>query len=141
MSAATRHHVTWAAPLLAVAGLLGYFTVISRWPTLSDFPWLNLLVLAVAVAGSAYGLAGAWPEGGLPRRAGAVLGLGVSCLCAGLLIYYCFFHSYGLPDPDLAQPAGEPIPELTLPDEHERPIDLADVASGDLVLVFFRGHW
>jgi peroxiredoxin len=57
------------------------------------------------------------------------------------LVYYCFFVSYGVPDAASALPTGEPVPALTLSNHLDEPVDLAQLARGDAVLVFFRGHW
>ena len=141
MTDTPRNHALWLAPLIAIAGLLGYFTVATRWPALSDFPWLNLLILAGAVVLAGRGLAEAWRRGGALGRTAGVLSLGFSSLCAALLTYYCFFMSYGLPDAEAALPAGEVLPALTLVDHRSQPVELTGLTRGDAVLVFYRGHW
>jgi hypothetical protein len=135
------NRAVWLAPLVALAGLASYFTLTVRWQALSDFPWLNLAILAGAVAASARALPRAWSRGGVARRLGAALGLSLSSLSAGLLTYYCFVLSYGVPQAATALATGEPVPALTLPDHRDQPVDLAQLADGDAVLVFYRGHW
>ena len=141
MTQARRNHGLWLGPLLALAGLASYFTIVSRWRELSDTPWLNLAVLAAALGLSLAALPKAWSGGGLLRRAAALGGLVISGLCATTLVYYCFFLSYGVPDPARALPEGRPVPELTLLDDRGRSVELAELGRGDTVLVFFRGHW
>ncbi|MEE2663189.1 MAG: hypothetical protein VX681_03655 [Myxococcota bacterium] len=141
MSEAQHNRGLWLGPLIAVLGVASYFTLIVRWPTLSDFPWLNLAILGGAVAASARALPRAWSRGGAARRAAAVAGLSLSSLCTVILVYYCFFESYGVPDAASALPTGEPVPALTLSSHLDEPVDLAQLARGDVVLVFYRGHW
>ena len=68
-------------------------------------------------------------------------GLVFSLLCMGALSFYAFSLSYGLPDGALTTSAGERMPAITLRDDRDQPVDLAQLASGDAVLVFYRGHW
>ena len=141
MSDPRKNHRLWLGPLLAFAGLASYFTIIVRWQSLSDFPWLNLAVLVAALALSASGLQRAWAQGGVLRRCGGIAGLAVSTSCATALVYYCFFLSYPLPDVALALQTGQPVPQVTLQDDADRAVDLAAVGRGDVVLVFYRGFW
>jgi len=144
MANARRTHALWIAPLTALFALVGYFTLTVRVQALSDVPWLNLAVLVATLAGSLWALPEAWARGGVVRRCGAALGLGVSSLCSASLIYYCFFLSYGVPSANAALPAGEPLPAIELADHRAEPVDLAQlgqIGHGDTVLVFYRGHW
>ena len=139
-----RNRAVWLAPLLALAALASYFTLIISRPAfadLRDFPWLNLVLLAVAVVLSARAVPRAWLRGGLLRRSGAIAGLGFSALCAVMLSYYLFVSTYRVPDAASVVPTGESIPEITLADQRDRPVDLAQLSQGDSVLVFYRGHW
>jgi len=137
-----RNHALWVAPLLALAGLVGYFTVAARYPLLGDTGWLNLLVLAGALALSVVALARAWARGGWLRRGAGIAGTAFSALCAGFLCYYLFALSSDIPDAALAAPEGEALPALTLADHEGEPVALAELGrKQDVLLVFYRGHW
>jgi hypothetical protein len=148
MSDTPRHNFgLWLGPLLGVLGAVSYFGLIIQigWRSLSDMPWPNLLLVAAAVVLSLLGATRAWkvspPSIGL--RLLAFLGLGLSSFTAYGLIGYIFVGSAQLPSADNVRPAGEPLPTIatSLLDNNGNAFDLAEAARGDLILVFFRGHW
>jgi hypothetical protein len=144
MSDTPRNPSVWLAPLLSLAAFVSYYLVIISRPALADLrdlPWPNLAVIALALVLSLRALPRAWSRGGVLRRTGAIAGLAVCTLCAGALPYYLFVATYRVPDVANALPPGEPIPAVTLLDHAEQPVDLAQLAQGDVVLVFYRGHW
>ncbi len=135
---APRNRSLWLGPMLALFGFLSYYTIFYRWPALRDFPWVNLILLVAAVAVSWTGLGRARVGGGWKLVAG-VAGLAWSLLLTGLLCFYCFYYSYGLPSGEVALAVGAPVPNLTLPDQLGRDIDISD--DQPTLLVFYRGHW
>lgn len=132
------NHLAWVGPILAVFGLLSYFAYFSMWPVFRDFPWLNLLILAGAVGVSAIALPRA--RSGL-GRVGSGAGLFASVAMLGLLCFYAFYWSYQLPDAGRVVDDGTRLPEITLASWDGRQVDLSDAASGELILVFYRGYW
>jgi hypothetical protein len=138
--ATRRNHALWLGPLLAVAGVLTYFTVFVRWPPVRDVPWVNLPLVALGIAVSVRGLGRAWARRGW-RRASGLAGVTVSSALGVLLTWYCFAFSYRLPAAALALDVGAPVPAVTLTDHIGRPVDLARAATRPLVLVFYRGFW
>ena len=66
----SRNHALWLGPLLAIVGLVSYYTLFYRWPMTRDVPWVNFAILLGALALSAVGLARAWRRGGWRRFAG-----------------------------------------------------------------------
>jgi hypothetical protein len=135
-----RNRAAWLGPLVAVFGLLSYFTIFYRWPALRDFPWLNLLLLLGGIALSVVGLRKAWPVAGWRRIATAVGTIG-SVGLTGLFVWYCFFLSYSLPDETRALAVGQPVPEVVIEDHRGAEFDLARASDQRIVLVFYRGHW
>ena len=135
-----RNHLLWVAPLLAMLGLVTYWTVFARWKALNDIPWVNLSVLVLALALAFRALTRAWPRGGWRRIAG---GLAVvwSTGLLGLLSWYVFAFSADMPDPANALSVGARVPALVLSDQDANAVDLAAAAEKPLVLVFFRGFW
>lgn len=102
-------------------------------PTLRDRPWpLAVLALALAAAGAVVALRGAVARG----RAVAL-----SCATVGLLSVVSLFGAasarYALPPSDL--PTGRALPDVSLPDDANRPVALASLRGSPTVLVFYRG--
>jgi len=130
----------WAGPLLALLGVWSYFAIFAFWPVTRDFPWVNLLILALALGLSILGARRGWSHT-LARRILGLVSVGVSGLLAAFLVLYCFKLSYELPTEDPALAIGQPIPTLTLLDQRGDAFELAPAAAERLVLVFLRGHW
>ena len=135
-----RNHLLWLSPALGFLGLTSYWGLIYRWPALSDVPWVNFSILALAVGLSLIALRRAWPRGVWLRVAG-VAGVVWSTALSAVLVLYCAVWSYNLPDPAGGLAVGAAAPRLALPDQEGRALDLGEAAMGQLVLVFFRGHW
>jgi hypothetical protein len=133
-----RNLAAWLGPLIAIAGFLSYYTISAQYPVLSDFPWLNLLILAGAMGLGVVAVRRA--RSGL-GRAGSVAGLGLSTFLTGLLVFYCFFYSYGLPDAGRVADDGTKIPPISLASWDGKKIDIEAAAQGELILVFYRGYW
>jgi hypothetical protein len=141
MPAARR--LNWNAalgPLVAIVGLLSYFTLFYRWPALRDVPWLNYALLLVAVALSARGLQSAWSRGRALRRSLGALGLALSATLALFFAWYTLVASRQLPDAASALAVGAPLPQIALRDHTGRSVELGALEQ-PLVLVFYRGHW
>jgi hypothetical protein len=130
----------WVGPVLALLGVWSYFAIFAFWPATRDFPWVNLLILALALGLSILGARRSWGQT-LARRLLGLVSVGVSGLLAAVLVLYCFKLSYDLPPEDPALAIGQPIPALTLLDQQGDAFELAPAAAERLVLVFYRGHW
>ena len=132
------NHRAWLGPLLAVFGLASYFGLFYWWPLFRDVPWLNLLILAAAVGLSL----SAWPRSrSTLGRVGSAAGLVVSVGMLAMLCFYAFYWSYQLPDAGRVADDGTRIPAIALTSWDGQTVDLAEAASGDLILVFYRGFW
>ena len=138
-SARSPHNVAaWMGPLIAVPGFLSYWLFFVQWPLFRDFPWMNLLILSLAIGISLVGVRRARTRRG---RIGSVAGLTFSLLLTGLLSYYCFVLSYQVPDAGRAVATGTPLPAVTLVSWDGKPIDLGEAGRDELILVFYRGYW
>jgi hypothetical protein len=129
-------------PLIVFAGAVSYFVVFAYFPVLRDVPWLNLSLVLVGVVVCVVGLWRAFAES--PSGWGrlfAVCGLLVSLSIAGLFVFYVFALSYRLPEPSEETARLDLAPDFTLTDQHGRPVTLSDYRGGNVVLVFYRGHW
>ncbi len=123
--------MAWIGPVTAVAGLVSYFTLAVRVPSLRDSAWLNLALVAAGVGVSVAALV-------RRRTAWRVLGLTLSAACTVLLSTYVFALSSGIPSASFAVPVGAQAPPLELPDTSGHPISLAGRRT---LVVFYRGFW
>ena len=65
----------------------------------------------------------------------------ISVGLTGLLLFYSYSYSYGLPSAELAAKQGQRIPAIALASTRGGTLDLGEAASEPLVLVFYRGFW
>jgi hypothetical protein len=129
-----RNHAVWIGVLISLIGLVSYFTFFARFPALRDFPKINLPLVLIGLAVSAWGL---WRRRSLWSIGGFVL----SAACAGMLAFYVFVLSYGLPRSEAVIQVGAAAPGFSLPDQEGRTTTLEDYRGSSLVLVFYRGFW
>ncbi|HSO23624.1 MAG TPA: hypothetical protein VLT81_11975 [Chondromyces sp.] len=134
ISAPRRNHAAWFGPLLSLVGLVTYFTVAAGIPVLRDSAAANLLIVGAGVGLAAWGV--------LRRRNWkSWLGLGGAAVFAGLLVAYVFGLSNQLPGSSDAPVVGASAPELRLPDQTGRVVELAALSDRRVVVVFYRGFW
>ncbi len=132
--ATPRNHAAWIGPLVALIGLVSYFALAVKVPALRDSAALNLGLVAVGVAISAWGV--------LRRRSRwSWWGLGGALAFAGMLAGYVLVLSKQMPVADAAPLVGSPAPPLVLPDQSGRVVDLAGLADRRVVVLFYRGFW
>jgi len=140
----------WAGFLLSLAALLSYPFVFVRFPVTRDFPWVNLLLFAVAVVLLFLGVRRAFGAG---RRTVskiissvlAVLGLGI----LGLFIFAAFILARQLPASAGAPRVGQRAPDFSLADTSGKAVSLTELLSAPVkgkapkgvLLVFYRGYW
>lgn len=127
--------MVWLGPIIAFFGVASYFTVFAQWPVTRDVPWVNLILLAVALGLSIAGLARS------RRRVLASGGLALTIFLSGFFGWYCYVFSQDIPSAELALDVGATVPAIVLRDDQGQDVDLAAISRDKLVLVFFRGHW
>jgi len=130
----TRNHAAWVGPLVALVGLVTYFSVAVHFPELRDSAIVNvgLVIAGVAIAG--------W---GVLRRRGwkSWLGLGAAAFFATVLVGYVYVLSDQLPPADNAVAIGAAAPPLELPDQTGRIVSLGEQRGRRVLVVFYRGYW
>ena len=144
----------WVGFLLVVVGFLSYPTFFALFPVTRDFPWANLLILAVGLLLLGLGLARAWrrPEvyrGKVFAPVLALLGVaGVCFFCFGI-----FYMARQLPASAEAPHVGQKAPQFTLPDQDGKPVALAELLAtspqgadagkpgSGVLLIFYEGYW
>ena len=129
-----RNHAAWIGPLIAVVGLVTYFSHAVRVPVLRDTAALNLFVVSIGVAVAAWGIA-------RRRNWKSWVGLLAAGAFAGLLFGYVFVLSSQMPGPGTAPVVGSAAPPLELPDQTGRLVSLEGLKDRRVVLVFYRGYW
>lgn len=134
------NHWLWAGPLVALAGLLSYFTFFHQWPATRDVPWVNLPMVWGGAVMALWGLRLALRRGGWRIAAGGLSALFAVGL-AGLLTAYCFVLSYQMPAPSELTDTGAQLPALTLPAHDGSNVSLQEASKDTLVLAFYRGAW
>lgn len=127
--------MVWIGPILALVAVGSYFALFVNWAITRDVPWVNLILLALALAASIAGLVRA------RRRVFATGGLVLTLALSGFFVWYCYVFSYDIPSAELALDVGAPVPALVLRDDRGQDVELAKLSRDKLVLVFFRGHW
>jgi len=150
----------WVGFALVLIGALSYQYFFIRFPVTRDFPWANLLILAVALTLLAVGLHRAFrrPDAYRGKIFGSILG-GLGVLVTGFFLFVIFIFAREVPASAGSPKVGSVAPEFTIPDSLGHPVALsalldspfgtndwpaqaagANKANG-LVLIFYRGYW
>ena len=129
-----RNHAAWVGPLIAIVGLMTYFSHAVKVPVLRDTAALSLFVVSIGVAVAAWGVA-------RRRNWKSWISLLTSGAIACLLFGYVFVLSSHLPGAETAPAVGSAAPPLELPDQTGRLVSLEDFPDQRTVVVFYRGFW
>ena len=119
----------WAGFVLSVMAFISYFSFFVEFPSTRNFPWVNLLLFAVAAGFLVVGI----------RRA----------LIYGLFAFSIFVAGRQMPASAAAPRVGAKAPEFTLTDSDNQPMSLTGLptepvrgaAPKGVMLVFYRGYW
>jgi hypothetical protein len=140
----------WAGFLLTLFAFLSYPFIFIDYPILRDFPWLNLLLFALALVLLFIGLRRAFKPGRrlISKILAPVLAT-LSVLVIALFIFAAFIESRRLPASAGAPQMGQKAPEFSLSDSNNKPVALAELLSQPVnnqppkgvLLIFYRGYW
>lgn len=140
----------WAGFLLTLFAFLSYPFLFIEWPITRDFPWLNLLLFAIALVLLFIGVRRAFkPERRLISKIVAPILATVSVLVLAFFIFIALIQSRWLPASQAAPAVGQKAPEFTLTDTNGQPVTLASLLSQPInnkppkgvLLIFYRGYW
>ncbi|HEX6187907.1 MAG TPA: hypothetical protein VFZ40_07495, partial [Pyrinomonadaceae bacterium] len=107
----------WTGFLLTFFAFLSYPFLFIEWPITRDFPWLNLLLFAVALVLLFVGIRRAFmPERRVISKIVAPILATISVLVLAFFIFIVFIQSRWLPASQAAPAVGQKAPEFTLTD-------------------------
>jgi len=129
----------WTGFLIVLAGLGSYIPFFALFPVTRDFPWANLLLLAIGGVLVCVGLTRAFkqPEVYRGRIFGSILVV-LSIAAIGLFGYGLFYEARQIPSATAAPRVGEKAPDFTLPSTAGQKVKLSDFkGKKNVVLAFY----
>jgi hypothetical protein len=152
--------ILWGGFGLALVGVASYLAVFVRFPITRDFPWVNLLLFAIAAWMLVAGVSRAYkrPQEYRGKVAGPILA-SLGGLLIGFFLVGFFYSARQLPASKSAPRVGQVVPDFTLPDSQGHDVTLSSLlqqpfgtndwppagnATGKTagaVLIFYRGYW
>jgi hypothetical protein len=140
----------WAGFALTLFSFLSYPFLFIDYPILRDFPWLNLILFAVALVLLILGVRRAFRPGRKPLSKISAVGVAtLGVLIIGFFIFIAFFEARRLPASAGAPQLGQRAPEFILNDANNKPVALAELLTQPIdnkppkgvLLIFYRGYW
>ena len=140
----------WAGFVLTLFSFLSYPFLFIDYPLLRDFPWLNLVLFALALVLLIVGLRRAFRPGrnAISKVSGIVVAtLGV--LIIAFFVFVAFIEARRLPASAGAPQVGQIAPGFSLTDINNKPVALTDLLTQPInnkpakgvLLIFYRGYW
>jgi len=154
MTDSVNHRVNsamWWGAFLLIAAILSNALYFIRVPGQQAFPWITLLLGALAAAFCVTALRRSLtnPELRRGKAAGWTLSILAVLLFAFSVISFTFARK--LPSSDKAPQVGQKAPDFTLRDTRGVPVTLAQLLSSPIpgstekpkavLLIFYRGYW
>ncbi len=137
--------LVWAGLLTALLAVMTYESIFIRFPATRDVPWVNYLLLALALVLSFVGLRRAFRHPDIYRGkiGGSIIGVLV-ILVTAVFLWGTLYYVRQLPASSGTPHVGQRAPDFTLPDANGTPVTLSSLlASGPngALLIFYRGYW
>ncbi len=142
----------WVGFLLTLAAFITYTSIFVYYPVTRDFPWVNLLIFAVAVVllivGLRRGFASDRPHPTRSKIVSSIVGV-LGFAVFAFFIFAFFIAAKWLPASNRAPQVGERAPHFTLPDANGKQVSLTQLLSTPVnglapkgvLLIFYRGYW
>src|SRR5262245_816682 len=140
----------WAGFVLTIFSFLSYPFLFIDYPLLRDFPWLNLILFALASVLLILGLRRAFRPGRkMISKISAVVVTTLGVLIMAFFIFIALIEARRLPASAGAPQIGQKAPNFTLTDVNSKPVALADLLTQPInnkppkgvLLIFYRGYW
>lgn len=140
----------WAGFILSVFAFMSYPFIFAAWPVTRDFPWVNLLLFAIALVLIFFGIRRAFGRGLVSKIGASILTL-LSVAVLALFIMIAFVAPTWMPPATGAPQIGTKAPDFTLADANGKPVSLSalqttpigpgSAAPRGVLLIFYRGYW
>jgi hypothetical protein len=140
----------WAGFVLSLVAGFSYQFVFARWPITRDWPWVNLILFAIAMVFLFLGLRRAFkPDKRIVSRIFSSLAAALGVLLLAGLLFAVFVAGRWLPASAAAPQVGQKAPDFTLTDSNNKPVTLAQLLTERVnnkppkavLLIFYRGYW
>lgn len=140
----------WAGFALTLFSFLSYPFLFIDYPILRDFPWLNLILFALALGLLILGLRRAFRASGKPIwKVSAVVVATLGVLIMVFFVFIAFIEARRLPASAGAPQVGQKAPEFSLADTNDKPVALSELIAQPInnkpakgvLLIFYRGYW
>jgi len=140
----------WAGFVLTIFSFLSYPFLFIDYPILRDFPWLNLILFALALGLIILGVRRAFRPGRKSiSKVSAVIVATLGVLIMAFFIFIAFIEARRLPASAGAPQVGQRAPDFTLTDINHKPVALAELLAQPVnnkpakgvLLIFYRGYW
>ena len=154
MTDSANHRVNsalWWGAFLLIAAILSNALFLIKVPGQQAFPWINLLLGALAAAVCVKALKRSLSDPELRRGKAAGWTLSILAVLLFAFSILSFTVARKLPSPDKAPQVGQKAPDFTLRDTRGIPVTLAQLLSSPIpgsgekpkavLLIFYRGYW
>jgi len=140
----------WAGFVLSLFAGFSYTFLFMRWPITRDFPWVNMILFAIAMVLLFLGLRRAFkPDKRIVSKIFSSLAAALGVLMMAGLLFSVLVFGRWVPASVGAPQVGQKAPEFTLTDSNNKPITLAQLLSEPInhkppkgvLLIFYRGYW
>lgn len=140
----------WVGFLLSVVAAFSYPVLFVQWRITREFPWVNLILFAVAVVLLFVGLRRAFkPENRVVSKIFSSLAATLGVLLFAMLMFVIYVMGAWLPTSSAAPQVGQKAPDITLVDSNNRVVTLANLLTEPInnkppkgvLLIFYRGYW
>src|SRR5260370_6151724 len=141
---------SWAGFVLSLLAGFSYLFVFVRWPITRDWPWVNLILFAIAMVLLFLGLRRTFkPDKRIFSKTFSSLAAVLGVLLLAGFLFVVFVAGRWLPASAAAPQVGQKAPDFTLTDSDNKPVTLAQLLAEPvnnkppkaLLLIFFRGYW
>lgn len=140
----------WSGVLLTLFASLSYPLIFVQWPLTRDTPWVNLLLMALALVLLIVGTKRAFGPGRrlLPKIVASLVSV-LSVLMIGVFIFSILIFARWMPASAGAPKVGQKAHEFTLSDTNGKQVSLTELLSTPVngqspkgvLLIFYRGYW
>lgn len=140
----------WAGFLLTLFAFFSYSFLFIEWPITRNFPWVNLILFAIAMVLLFLGLRRAFkPDKRIVAKIFSSLAGALGLLLLAGFLFLFFVEGRRLPASAAAPQVGQKAPDFTLTDTNGQPVTLASLLSQPInnkppkgvLLIFYRGYW